>query len=316
MEARLNREALDVMGILEGIDKTSLDHDYLRHYERAFGVLRDAPIQLLEIGIGRGGSLRTWKRFFSRATIIGVDIRASCIEYVGDRVRVEVGSQADPEFLTKLARTYQPHIIIDDGSHQADHVLMTFNHLFPSVQPGGFYVMEDLYLHYGDHSKLLRPTNGPTPVAYFGAVAQRIAADSVEAGGDATSPHLADIDRVEFLRRAIIVQKRQRLQDTAQRMTDLWELAEITDHDFNWFGLSRLLLAHNMYEKAELAARRAVALSPNNAHFLACLGHVQARRADVAGAVETLRRAVQLEPNEPGFKTQLANYEARLATAR
>lgn len=70
----MDHQPLDAIGILEGTDKSSLGHDYLRHYERIFAGLRNDPIQLLEFGIAGGASLGTWSRFFAQATIVGVDI--------------------------------------------------------------------------------------------------------------------------------------------------------------------------------------------------------------------------------------------------
>src|SRR6266576_2946332 len=65
---------LDWMGIAEGTDKSSLGGDYLRHYEERFGKLRDAELNLIEIGVLDGASLRMWVKFFSKAQIVGVDI--------------------------------------------------------------------------------------------------------------------------------------------------------------------------------------------------------------------------------------------------
>ena len=65
---------LDELGILHGTDKGSLGHGYLGHYERILGPLRDEPITILEIGVSDGASLRMWADYFTRATIVGVDI--------------------------------------------------------------------------------------------------------------------------------------------------------------------------------------------------------------------------------------------------
>ena len=49
--------ALDELGIKRVTDKCSLEHDYLRKYERLFSPFRDLPITVLEIGVFDGGSL-------------------------------------------------------------------------------------------------------------------------------------------------------------------------------------------------------------------------------------------------------------------
>ena len=41
-------------------------------------------------------------------------------------------------------------IIIDDGSHINEHVIKTFNLLFPKLKDGGIYVIEDTQTSYWD----------------------------------------------------------------------------------------------------------------------------------------------------------------------
>lgn len=137
-----------------GSDKWG-SHWYSRHYERYFNPLRDERIRLLEIGIGgyqepdRGGaSLRMWKRYFRRGIVHGLDV------YDKDgidepRLRTHRGDQGDPRHVDKLATEIGPlDIVIDDGSHLNQHVVTSFNALFPHVRPGGLYVIEDVQTAY------------------------------------------------------------------------------------------------------------------------------------------------------------------------
>src|SRR5438874_13348424 len=112
---------LDWIGIAAGTDKSSLGGDYLHHYEARFAALRDEELNLIEIGVLDGASLRMWEEFFSKAQIVGVDINPNCRVHAQGRVRVEIGSQENPEFLHRLVTTSPPQIIIDDGSHRSDH---------------------------------------------------------------------------------------------------------------------------------------------------------------------------------------------------
>jgi hypothetical protein len=145
---------LDVLGILEGVDKASLrgdvnySWDYLRHYAHAFRKYRDEAINVLEIGVYLGASLNLWLRYFSRATIIGVDNNPECARLSRGRAQVKIGSQDDKEFMTEIATAYPPSIVIDDGSHFAQHMIRSFEILFPLMVPGGTYVIEDLAFHF------------------------------------------------------------------------------------------------------------------------------------------------------------------------
>jgi hypothetical protein len=60
-----------------------------------------------------------------------------------------MGSQTDEPFLRALIRSIgRPDVIIDDGSHVNQHVLTTFNVLFPLLAADGIYVIEDTQSSY------------------------------------------------------------------------------------------------------------------------------------------------------------------------
>ena len=161
---------LNQIGVLEGTDKSSsvlLKWDYLRHYEKVFAAWKDKSINFIEIGVANGNSLGVWKELFTTAQIIGVDINPECAKFAGDRIKIEIGSQDDPEFLARLCSKYEPTIIVDDGSHLAHHVIYTFEHMFPFLAPGGIYVVEDLDFHFGEEANKWAPISGYSPPNYF-----------------------------------------------------------------------------------------------------------------------------------------------------
>jgi hypothetical protein len=120
---------------------------YARHFEpfRARG-----GVNILEIGVYRGGSLSLWRRYFGEtATITGIDIDPDCRKYDGDAGAVRIGSQDDADFLRRVvAERGRPDIVIDDGSHVARHLRASFEALFPLLNSGGLYVAEDLHTSY------------------------------------------------------------------------------------------------------------------------------------------------------------------------
>lgn len=130
-------------------------HWYAQHYETHFRPLRRHKLTLLEIGIGGydrpedgGGSLRMWRTYFPQAQIVGIDIYDKR-PHEERRIRTFRGSQVDAEFLDKVMKEIGPvDIIIDDGSHINEHVLQTFDLLFPRLAPHGLYVIEDLQTAY------------------------------------------------------------------------------------------------------------------------------------------------------------------------
>lgn len=140
---------LDEIGLRYGTDKSSRGHDYLRHYERVLSPLRDEAFTMIEIGGLNGASLQMWRDFLPRATIVCVDIKPDVKRFEEERIRVEIGDSGSPEFLAELAAKYpSPRVILDDGSHRWDHQRIAFLALFPVLEPGGLFIIEDLHTNY------------------------------------------------------------------------------------------------------------------------------------------------------------------------
>jgi Methyltransferase domain len=136
---------------------------YLDVYEQYLHPLRNQPINLLEIGVLRGKSVRLWKRYFPKAHIFGVDIDPACQQYEEARISIEIGSQADVRVLERLCgRAAAPFdVVIDDGSHINRHIIATFTYLFPRLKPGGIYIIEDLGCSYGSRDPNFDIRNHP-----------------------------------------------------------------------------------------------------------------------------------------------------------
>lgn len=130
-------------------------HWYAKHYERHFGARRRKPVKLLEIGIGGydrptsgGGSLRMWRTYFPKGRIYGIDIYDKTA-HDEDRIRTYRGDQTSADFLRRVnAEIGAPDIVIDDGSHRNEHVIKTFQILFPLLAENGIYVVEDTQTSY------------------------------------------------------------------------------------------------------------------------------------------------------------------------
>lgn len=128
-------------------------HHYLPLYDRYLKPYRDRDraIRLLEIGVSKGGSLELWRGYFGpSATIYGIDIDPSCAAFDGEGGnRIRIGSQDDPAFLGQvIAEMGGVDIVLDDGSHLASHQRASFDVLFPLLEDGGLYVVEDLHAAY------------------------------------------------------------------------------------------------------------------------------------------------------------------------
>jgi len=123
-------------------DKATTHQGYLKVYERLFGDMKE--VRLLEVGIAAGLSLKMWREWFGdRATIAGMDISDEWFPAgLTDEFKIHIGASHVPS-CRGFVESFQPNIIIDDGSHDPSIQLATFYNLRGYVRPGGFYVIED-----------------------------------------------------------------------------------------------------------------------------------------------------------------------------
>jgi hypothetical protein len=288
--------SLDAIGILEGTNKSSLLVDFLRHYDRLFAPFRDQPITIIEIGLANGASLRTWARFFPKAKIVGLDIQDKRTQLANDRFIIEVGDQSDIGFLTTICEKYRPNILIDDGSHVARDVMLTFHTIFPSLVPGGIYIMEDLYLHYGENAKIYNKDSSITPSEYFFKVGHNLIANSIDASDNfGYRKYLfLQIDRIEIIRNALVVCKKE-IQDTAKVHSDWRSLVERSNHFDNWNMLWKKLMSGgaSMDTVAE-TLRRCIKFDQSGLVFHYVLAEVLDRMGNTGDAISEARRAVEL----------------------
>jgi hypothetical protein len=116
-------------------------------YDSYFAGLREQPVVLLELGVARGESLKTFGTYFKHGTIIGIDIEDRGIDLSSyPNVRFETCDQRDAARLSVVCATHAPDgldIIIDDASHYGTWSLMSYTALFPFLKPGGLYMIED-----------------------------------------------------------------------------------------------------------------------------------------------------------------------------
>ena len=193
--------------IIAGTDKFGL-HDYTPNYHKLFERLRNKPIKVLEIGVGgyadddRGGqSLEVWRDYFPNAQITGIDIQKKTMD-LGPRVKILQGSQVDPDFLKDLVAKRGPFdIIVDDGSHRNEHIVESYQLLFPTLVPGGIYVAEDVQTSFHPRFGGSLEMTAPNAVGYFGQIAQALSAGSDD-------PLIADVAGMERFHNMIALHKK------------------------------------------------------------------------------------------------------------
>ncbi len=113
-------------------------HSYQIIYDPFFKSFdREDKLDILEVGIEKGGSLLAWKEYFPNANIIGVDI-ADTRTFKSDDVTFVLSDIKD----YKLDREFD--IIIDDGSHSNADGMWSIENLSKCLKVGGVLIIEDV----------------------------------------------------------------------------------------------------------------------------------------------------------------------------
>ncbi len=283
---------LDELGIRKVTDKSSLDHAYLDYYERLFAPFRDQSITVFEIGVFDGGSLHVWEDYFPRATIVGVDIRPECARFAGGRRIVEIASQADETAMRRLGELYRPSIIIDDGSHMADHIMSSFEFLFPLLAPGGVYIVEDLAMHSGPGALRKRGNALESPQSYFLRLA-----NWVMCPGDVSIDlnKFGQIHMVEF-KYCIAAIKKKGLLDQ-RRIEERRAIVDEVQSASNYFWFSNYVINNGGdIDMAIDYARKATVEQPNAGIHHLRLSAVLERAGRLQEALVAAEEGIRLDP--------------------
>ena len=131
------------------------DHYYVQDlYESLFEKYQNKKVNVLEIGVWNGESMKLWHDYFVNAdNVVGIDIfeRSSLEEVSGwlkgyDVKLHKFNSHKDTDKFLEFAETYEEgfDIIIDDGSHWYENQINTYKKFKNLMNPGGVYIIEDI----------------------------------------------------------------------------------------------------------------------------------------------------------------------------
>jgi demethylmacrocin O-methyltransferase len=125
-------------------DKSDKKHRYTPLYNARFNQHREKEFNMLEFGYGVGKSTKMWLDYFPNIKLVTADIR-DVPGYKHPRFEYVKSDQIDIyEMGRVIAKYYEFFIIIDDASHVPEDQQYTLGYMFPFVESGGWYVIEDL----------------------------------------------------------------------------------------------------------------------------------------------------------------------------
>lgn len=184
---------------------------YFPIYEHHLARFRGQPVRVLEIGVLRGGGLELMRHFLgSEARFVGIDIDEAARAATEPRYPVEVGDQADPEFLRRVAEKHGPFdVVLDDGGHTMRQQIVSAETLFPLLSDGGTYIVEDCHTSYWPEYADQGP-DGQTFIAWVKSRMDDLHAYHFSKEKDLSAPWQTDLAGLHVYDSVVVLDKKRR----------------------------------------------------------------------------------------------------------
>lgn len=116
-------------------------HSYIQgFYDNYFSSLREKKLNILEIGVKGGGSIKLWKEYFINSKIYGID--TNLIKHASYKDAILISGDAyDKKIVDQLPDL---DIVIDDGPHTLESQLKCIEMYFPKLTSTGTIIIEDI----------------------------------------------------------------------------------------------------------------------------------------------------------------------------
>lgn len=116
-------------------------------YQAHFSPLANRPTRMLEIGVQSGGSIFMYHNVLPQTFYYGMDINTNCLAFNDARTTISLNDQNSVPGWKHFfqAVTSYLDICIDDGGHQSYQMKTTIEQALPHINPGGFYLTEDIH---------------------------------------------------------------------------------------------------------------------------------------------------------------------------
>ena len=138
-------------------------HPYTLFYDALFRTKRHEKINIAELGILEGGSLRMWQEYFTNANITGFDNNLEFIvqfkkQYNTDRITLSHMDVTNKDSINVACSQFNTmyDIIVEDTTHRYEDQIRVIETIYPYVKPGGMLIIEDIFKAYNEQDYLVR----------------------------------------------------------------------------------------------------------------------------------------------------------------
>lgn len=208
---------MEKYGKMFGTDKIT-HHKYHNIYSQFIEKFENINGSMIEIGIQEFNSLQMWLNLFKNIYVYGFDKN---IEINDDRYNIFKGDQSNEEDLNKFTKIINKpvYFINDDGSHIPEHQILTFNKLFPCLEEGGIYIIEDIETSYWtkgccyDYETRYGYKNPKSTIEIFKNIIDCVNYKFLLNKIETPIEHLDNIKMISFTYNCIIIEKKNKDED-------------------------------------------------------------------------------------------------------
>jgi len=133
----------------QGSDKENY-HRYSKGYSFLFNKLKNKEgLRFLEIGLSNStlenSSIFRWEELLNNPIMYGIDSHPPYM-FKKEGYHIYLANQNSLEELNNVVKKIdcELDIVVDDGSHELDKSINTFNTFFPILNQNGIYIIEDV----------------------------------------------------------------------------------------------------------------------------------------------------------------------------
>jgi FkbM family methyltransferase len=121
-------------------------HSYLDSYENLFYKFRNRDVNLLEIGVHNGDSIKLWQKYFNdKSNIYGIDITLNNLLHdLVSEDNVTLICKNIKNFNKSILNPIMFDIIIEDSTHNMEDQIKVFEIFKDRLKPDGILVIEDI----------------------------------------------------------------------------------------------------------------------------------------------------------------------------
>ncbi len=121
-------------------------HGYTKFYENIFYNIKNEDINIMELGSFYGNASAALYFYFKNSKIYGGDINPDMFKYRSNRIKSFYVNSNSEESIKKQVINLDTKfkIIIEDASHMLKDQIISLFLLFPKLESGGYFIVEEL----------------------------------------------------------------------------------------------------------------------------------------------------------------------------